>query len=85
MSSSTITIRVDKDLKKQAESMFEDMGMNTTTAFTVFMKAVVKTGKIPFEITAADPFYSPANQKRLKEAARRMEQTGGTVHELIEG
>ncbi len=55
MASTSITIRIDENLKKQAEMVFEDMGMNMTTAFTVFAKAVVRQGKIPFEITANVP------------------------------
>lgn len=53
----TITIRMDDQLKKKAELMFEDMGLNMTTAFTIFTKAVVRQRKIPFEITA-DLFLS---------------------------
>ena len=65
MSTTSITIRMDENLKKQAETLFEEMGLNMTTAFTVFTKAVVRQGKIPFEI-AVDPFYSGAHQTHLK-------------------
>ena len=41
------------------------MGMNMTTAFTIFTKAVVKQGKIPFEITT-DPFYGDSNQAYIR-------------------
>ena len=58
---------MDDNLKKQVEVLLEDMGLNMTTAFTVFAKAVVRHNKIPFEI-AADPFYSESNQMRLREA-----------------
>ena len=67
MASTSITVRIDEDLKKQVEILFNDMGLNMTTAFTLFAKAVVHQNKIPFEITA-DPFYSEANQAYLKEA-----------------
>ena len=42
MSTSTITIRVDKELKKRAEEIFENIGISTTTAFTLFMKKVIR-------------------------------------------
>ena len=80
----SITIRMDADLKKQAETLFDDMGLNMTTAFTVFAKAVVREGCIPFEIKA-DPFWSEANQAELRrriadmDAGRNMSE-----HELIE-
>jgi DNA-damage-inducible protein J len=50
----TVQIRMDAELKKQAEKMFNEMGMNMTTAFTIFTKAVVNQGRIPFEIYAAE-------------------------------
>ena len=55
MKQTTITIRIDEDLKKQAEVLFNEMGMNLTTAYTIFTKAVVRQGKIPFEISAKNP------------------------------
>ena len=39
MATTSITIRMDEKLKKQAEILFEDMGLNMTTAFTMFAKA----------------------------------------------
>jgi DNA-damage-inducible protein J len=83
MATTSITIRMDENLKKQAETLFEDMGLNMTTAFTIFTKAVVRQGKIPFEI-AADPFYSEANQARLMKSIAQLEAGKGTAHELIE-
>lgn len=83
MATTTITIRMDENLKKQAEILFESMGLNMTTAFTIFTKAVVRQGKIPFEITA-DPFYGEANQARLLKSVAQLETGKGTVHELIE-
>lgn len=83
MATTSITIRMDEKLKKQAEILFEDMGLNMTTAFTMFTKAVVRQNKIPFEITA-DPFYSEENQRHLKKAILDLEAGKGQVHELIE-
>jgi DNA-damage-inducible protein J len=74
---------MDANLKKQAETLFEDMGLNMTTAFTIFTKAVVRQGKIPFEI-AADPFYSEANQARLMKSIAQLDAGKGKVRELIE-
>ena len=62
MPSTSVTIRMDENLKKQAEQLFNDMGLNMTTAFTIFAKAVVRQNKIPFEI-AADPFYGEPTQQ----------------------
>lgn len=55
MATTSVTIRMDESLKKQAEGLFNDMGMNMTTAFTVFAKTAVRQGKIPFEIQGNIP------------------------------
>ncbi len=84
MATKSITIRMDEDLKRQAETLFNDLGMNMTTAFTVFAKAAVRLQKIPFEV-AGDPFYSEANMTRLRKAIADMDAGRNmSVHELIE-
>ena len=83
MASTSVTIRMDENLKKQAEALFEDMGMNMTTAFTIFTKTAVRQGKIPFEV-AGDPFFSETNQARLQKAMDQIEAGKGKTHVLIE-
>lgn len=83
MATTSITIRMDENLKKQAELLFEDMGLNMTTAITMFTKAVIKQNKIPFEITA-DPFYSEENQRHLQKAISDLEAGKGKIHDIIE-
>ena len=55
MPSASVTVRIDENLKKHAEALFSDMGLNMTTAFNLFVKAVVRQNKIPFEIVASSP------------------------------
>ena len=54
-----------------------------TTAVNMFLRQSIRQRGIPFNLHL-DPFYSEINQARLLRAAERMEQTGGTVHDLIE-
>ncbi len=83
MATTNVTVRMEENLKKQAEMLFEEMGMNMTTAFTIFVKTVVRHGKIPFEI-AVDPFYSETNQAHLRKAIATLNAGEGKEHELIE-
>ena len=53
MATTNITIRMDADLKKQVEELYSDLGMNLTTAFTVFAKQSVKEQKLPFAVSRA--------------------------------
>lgn len=47
---STINLRVDGDLKKQSEQIFQELGLGMTAAITIFLKAVVRTNGIPFSL-----------------------------------
>jgi DNA-damage-inducible protein J len=58
-----VTIRLDRDIKENAEKLFEGFGMNLSTAFNVFVRQSLRQGKIPFEVF--DPFYSEKNQAEL--------------------
>ena len=46
-----LSIRIDRDLKDEADRIFNALGMNLTTAITVFVRQAVRQKKIPFEIS----------------------------------
>jgi DNA-damage-inducible protein J len=50
-----LSIRMDKELKEQAEGLFYELGMNMTTALNIFVRQSVRQGKIPFEISLNRP------------------------------
>ena len=78
-----LNIRVDRELKEQAEAVFADMGMNMTTAINLFMRQTLRQGKIPFEIYA-DPFYSERNQQALRRSIKQARQGKIVVKSLEE-
>ena len=45
-----LNIRVDDDVKNQLEFWLDKFGMNTSTAFNLFAKAVIRERRIPFDI-----------------------------------
>ncbi len=51
MATTNITIRMDEELKKQAEELFSDLGLNMTTAFHIFLKQAVREQQIPFMVS----------------------------------
>lgn len=80
-----VNIRLDDDLKNQADELFEELGLNMTTAVTMFVRQSVREGGIPFEVTTkVDPFYSESNMRVLRKAIQDANDGKLTPHELIE-
>ena len=79
-----VTIRLDREIKEQAENMFDDFGMNLSTAFNIFIRQSLRQRKIPFEIH--DPFYSEANQAELSRRIAEIESGSAKLvtKELVE-
>ena len=74
MAQATINLRMDADLKQNMEAVCKAMGMNLTTAFTIFARKVTNERRIPFEISAPeDPFYSEENMVRLRKSIAQLE------------
>ena len=48
--STNVCIRIDTEIKAQAEALFSELGMNLTTAFNIFLRQAVRERRIPFEI-----------------------------------
>ena len=48
----TISLRLDDDLKRELDLMCSEMGMSLTTFFTIYARRALRDRKIPFEITA---------------------------------
>ncbi len=64
---STISIRIDQNDKSMFEDFCESVGMNVSTAVSMFVKNVITNQKLPFAVER-DPFYSKENVKRLEKA-----------------
>lgn len=50
MAQASVTIRVDENLKRSFDSLCDGFGLSNTAVYILFMKAVVRERKIPFEI-----------------------------------
>lgn len=79
-----INIRIDDNLKEKAEILFDELGLNMSTAFNIFIRQSIRQGGIPFEITTqVDPFFSESNMRILKESIDEANQ-GKFVSKSIE-
>ena len=55
LSATNISIRMDSDLKAQADALFNELGMNLSTAFNIFVRQSLREGRIPFDISLNQP------------------------------
>ena len=78
MSNTTnLCVRIDPELKSQAEALFNDLGMNLTTAITVFFRQSVRENRIPFEITRDRPNKETAAAMRYAATQARDQKVKG--------
>lgn len=92
MAQLTVNVRMEENLKKQLEEILAKMGMNMTTAFNVFARAIVQREEIPFIISAREDIeYERSNrnatnakevffnklEKNIIEALKEMERDEG--------
>ncbi|MGN0311423.1 MAG: type II toxin-antitoxin system RelB/DinJ family antitoxin [Lachnospiraceae bacterium] len=75
MATTNINVRVDADLKKNAEDLFKDLGLNMSTAINMFLKSAVNYNGIPFEVKRMEPNATTqsalAEYKEMKEHPER--------------
>lgn len=55
MGTVNVTIRMDEELKNQADELFADLGLSFTAAVTAFTKQAVREQKIPFMLSRDVP------------------------------
>ena len=84
MALSSITARVSSDDKVSFETFCSSVGITPSAAVNMFVKAVLREHRIPFEIRQEDPFFSPENQAYILKSVNELRAGKGTAHELIE-
>ena len=50
MSTTTVQVRVDSDLKTRVDALFSSLGLDTTTAVRMFFLASLEHDGIPFDV-----------------------------------
>lgn len=56
----SVSIRMNSDIKKQADALFAELGLNMSTAFNIFVRQTLREGGIPFSVNLKQP-----NQKTI--------------------
>lgn len=55
METTTLNIRTDKEVKAQAEKIFDALGLNMSTAVNIFLRQAIRENGIPFELKLTVP------------------------------
>lgn len=85
MAQTNLTIRIDENIKQEAETLFNRIGLNMSAAINVFFRQAIREQSIPFELKPYDDYYTGENLARLKESiaqAERGETISFTMAEL---
>lgn len=85
MAQANLSVRIDEKDKKSFEIFCNETGMNVSVAINMFIKAVLREHKLPFEIKT-DQFYSESNIKYLEKVVEDVKEGKAKFveHELIE-
>jgi DNA-damage-inducible protein J len=80
-----ISIRMDSNLKKQAEDLFADLGLNMTAALTMFLRQAVRSQGIPFEVSRVPNAETVAAMREAERIAKDPNAKGYTdLNALLE-
>ena len=85
MAQTTFSVRMDSEVKKELDNFCTQVGMNTTVAFNMFARAVLRERRLPFDVTIeSDPFYSESNLAHLLRGIAALNSGKGIEHDIIE-
>ena len=79
-----MSFRVDKELKKQADILFKNLGLNTSVALNMFLTQSVREQKLPFTPGMLSPVPNNELLESLKEAEEIRKNPDRKGYETIE-
>ena len=86
MTTSTLQVRIDSGLRKQAEVLFGNFGLDMSSAVRLFLRQSIIRQRLPFEVVSdmPDPFFSETNQRILRESIATVERGEAKAHKLLD-
>lgn len=79
-----INVRVDKELKRKAEAIFGELGLNMSTAMNMFLRYSVRYGGIPFDLRLDTPNEETRAAIDDVNSNRNMSKTFDSVKDLMD-
>ena len=80
--SSTITVRVDEQVKRQASDIFKEVGMDMSTAINVYLRQVIRSNGVPFPVSAETP--NAVTLQAIRDADEGNMASFSSIDELME-
>ena len=74
MAQTNLTIRIDENIKQEAELLFNKIGLNMSSAINIFFRQAIREQCIPFELKPYEDYYTGENLKKLKRSAEQLER-----------
>ena len=82
MATTNLNIRTDKVIKDQAEAIFNELGLNMTTAVNMFLRTAIREHGIPFELKLEVPNETTA--AAIEEGRRLMDDPSAPKHSSMD-
>ena len=82
MATTNLNVRVDETLKKNAEQLFAELGLNLSSAITIFLKSSVDYNGIPFEIKKTNRVNTVSNEDLLSVSQNLINKNRAAYEEL---
>ena len=81
MTSMTTTLRLNDALKKDCDAVLDDIGLSFSAAVTIFMREVVRTGTIPFQLRSSRSMERKVGRYRFMDAIQRLRAQSAVNHD----
>lgn len=74
MGQTNISIRIDESIKKQFDSLCNELGLSMSSLINVFIKKAIREQGVPFSVSIND--YNEETRKTIEETERRINLVG---------
>lgn len=84
LASTSVTIRLNRDVKNQAQKIYSELGIDMTTAINVFLRQSIRSNGFPFDVTLNTPNAVTLEAMKATQNGYDMHGPFKTVEALME-
>lgn len=84
MATTNLNVRVDENLKKTADTLLNELGLNMSTAINIYLKQIVRENGIPFEIKLDKPNAETLQAMQDVREGKKLHGPFNSLSELME-